>query len=373
MSSMMDAADMTEEQLDAAIFSNPSEHDSGSDNGSEDVSPSDDTQGQPEIEATTPDVDQEVSEVEDPESSLSTEEDDSGDESKETEVDNESTDGISEDDSETKSEADNEPIAFQPLRADGKEYPIENIQELYTLASKGINANRKWEESAEGRKLQQTMSKNNISMDDLNALIDMKGGSKEAIMNMLNKLEIDPLDMDADAFNGEYKPKDHSTGDFEIALDDVVGRIKDQPRYQETVNVIMDQWDSESKEAFYKDPNLMQLLNVDMQVNPETGFAMYDKVAPLAQKLKALDTENRSDLDYYMQAGKKVIGDLNTQKQAKADAVKQEQVKKAANKASLDKKKKAAGSSGGQLANQTAKDVSELSDEELDALLEETN
>ena len=74
-----------------------------------------------------------------------------------------------------------------------------------------------------------------------------------------------------------------------------------------------------------------------------------------------------------MQAGKKVIGDLNKQKEVKAETAKQEKVQKAAKKADLDKKKKAAASSGGQVANKTAKDVSELTDEELDALLEETN
>ena len=378
---MLDSADMTEEQLDAAIFANPSEHDVPADTqvGSESgegadtsVSPLDDADGQPDATIDTTVVGQEDNVDEDPDGSLSTDDNDDKGQADEPGAADEAANDNPDANPEADLDADNEPIAFQPLRADGKEYPIESIEELYTLASKGINANRKWEESAAGRKVQQTMSKNNLTQDDINLLVELKGGSKDAIMSFLKANDIDPLDMDADAFNGDYKPKDYAAGDFEMALDDVVSRIKDKPKYDETVAVVMEQWDGESKESFYQDPKIMELLNIDMQPD-SSGVSMYDRVSPVAEKLKAMDTDNKSDLAYYMEAGKKVITSMNTEKEAKAATQKAASDKKATQKAELERKKKAAASSGGQTAGQKPTDVTELSDEDLDKLLAETN
>lgn len=377
---MSDFGSMTEEELDAAIFNNPSEHDgddydTGSESGNAqegDVSPLDDANEQVDEVDVDTDVGQSTEADEDLEGSLSTDEDDIEGELDGATEEDEASEGTPEDELDIELDADNEPIAFQPLRASGKEYPIENLQELYTFASKGIDADKKWAESAEGRKVASTMKANGLDMNDLNLFIEAKGGNKDAIMSLLKANDIDPLDIDADAFNG-YTPKDHSTGDFELALDDVVGRIKDKPRYEESVNVVMKEWDTRSRDTFYNDPSLLEKLNIDMQVDPTTGVSIYDRVAPLAEKLKILDNGSKTDLDYYMQAGKRVLGDLDKQNAAKADAEQKTQQAKARKQAEIEKRKKAAASTGGKSAGKQAVDVSEMSDEELDKLLADTN
>lgn len=373
---MSDTYGMSDEELDAAIFNNPSEHDEvGSESGNADngdVSPLDDIEEQvEEVDAGT-DVGQSVDTSEDLDDSLSTDDNESVDNVDEPSLEDEAEVGNSDTELETDLDADNEPIAFQPLRASGKEIPIDSMQELYTLASKGIDADTKWAESAEGRRVASTMKANGLDMNDLNLFIEAKSGNKDAIMSLLKANNIDPLDIDADAFNG-YTPEDHTTGDFELALDEVVGRIKDKPRYNESVNVVMEKWDKTSRDTFYNDPSLLEKLNIDMQVDPDTGFAMYDKVAPLAEKLKLLDNGSKTDLDYYMQAGQRVIGDLNKQEAIKAEAAEKIKNQKASKQAEIEKKKKAAASSGGKSAGNKAVDVSEMSDEELDKLLADTN
>ena len=195
--------------------------------GSEDVSPSDDIEdGQSDEDEEEPHVDETSEDDEDPEDSLSTDDDEEEDSDEELPEDHESEENNSDEEPDDDSEADEEPVAFQPLRADGKEYPIESMQELYTLASKGINADRKWTESAEGRKYSSTMKKHGLTMDDISLLVDIKQGNPGAIASLLKRNDIDPLDIDVDALDGAYQQKDHSTGDFELALDEVVDRVK---------------------------------------------------------------------------------------------------------------------------------------------------
>ncbi len=375
-----DTFDMSDDALDAILDSTVTDDSPegyskvGEESGSEDVSPSDDAEGQSEEAEETSHVDENPDADEDPDGSVSTEEDE-GDEDDEEgpEGDNESPDDNPDEASEADLEADEEPVAFQPLRADGKEYPIESMQELYSLASKGINADRKWNESAEGRKIASTMSKNRLTQEDINMLVDLKAGDKKAIASLLKGAEIDPLDIDVDALDGKYKPKDHSTDDFEMQLDDVVSKIKTSPRYEESVGVIMDNWDKQSKDAFYQNPKILELLNVDMQIGSD-GSSMYDKVSPVAEKMKALETGvKRSDLEYYQMAGKKVIDAMKKSFDSQQEAEGKKEVAKKTKSKAIDKKKKAAASSGGTKAPKQVKDVADMSDEELDLLLEETS
>jgi len=374
---MADASNLDDAALDALLDSTVTDDSSpegysvvGEESGSENVSPSDDIEeGQEEATEEDTPVEETTEDEESPEDSLSTEEEEGEDDLEEAEVDDESTEGTSEDDSEADLEADEKPVAFQPLRADGKEYPIESMQELYALASKGINAERKWQESAEGRRLSSTMKKNELTQDDLNLLVDIKKGNKEAITSLLKQHDIDPLDIDVDALDGKFKSQDYSTGDYELALEDVVSRISSKPRYEESVKVVMETWDEGSKKVFYDNPRVLELLNVDMQKDSD-GFCMYDTVAPIAEKMKALETgAMKTDLEYYQLAGQRVLEAKG--KSESSDEQKQEasKAKEAAKAKAVKKKKKTVAPSGGRTAGTKVTAVEDMTDEELDALI----
>jgi len=382
---MADETTMSDEALDALLDNTFTEEDGSTgyvdeqsdnaENGSEDVSPSDDVEeGQSEEEEVETHVDETASEDEDPEDDLSPEDND-GEEKLDTnqEKDDESEVEASEEGESEATEESDEHFAFQPLRADGKEYPIESMEELYALASKGINADRKWTESSEGRRVAATLKNNDLSMDDINLMVDLKKGDINAISSLLKQAGVDPLDIDADALDGNYKPQDRSTGDMELRLNDVIARTKHQPRYQESVNVIMEQWDESSKSKFYENPEMLEALNVDMQPD-ESGVSLYDRVSPVAEKLKAMETgHKKSDLEYYMLAGQRVVGALNQSKASKQEAETKKQAQADKKKANINKKKKTATSSRGTSSKKKQTDVTEMSDEELDKLLEETN
>jgi len=383
---MADETTMTDEQLDAVLEETYTQEDgstgyvgeeeSNEDNGNQvDVSPSDGVDnGQSEEEEEVTHVDETSESNEDPEDISSTEDDDSGEELETNQETDDESAVLENDEGESEAtEESDEHYAFQPLRADGKEYPIESMEELYALASKGINADRKWNESSEGRKIASTLSNNDLSMDDINMLVDLKKGNLNAIQSLLKKAGVDPLDIDADALDGSYKPEDHSTGDMELRLNDVISRTKNKPRYQETVNVIMEQWDKGSKSKFYENPEMLEALNVDMQPD-ESGVSLYDRVSPVAEKLKAMETGHiKSDLEYYMLAGQKVVSTLNQSKASKEEAETKKKATADKKKANISKKKKTATSSRGTASKSKEVNVQDMSDEELDKLLEETN
>ena len=336
------------------------------------VSPSDDSEdGQTEEDEVVNGDDQADSSDEDLDGSLSPEEDGEGDESNGATEDDESDDSTPDDESESTDESDEEPVAFQPLRAGGKEYPIESIDELYTLASKGIDADKKWNESSEGRKFASTLKKHNLGMDEINMLIDMKDGNKGAVAQLLSKFDIDPLEIDVDALDGKYEKTDHSTGDFELKIDDIQSRIGHNPRYQESVDIIMSTWDDKSRQMFFENPDILEKLNMDMQTDAELGFAIYDRVSPVAEKMKVLETgAKKTDLEYYVLAGKKVMdayqkGEDSAMSKEQSDADK----KKARAKTIRKKKKAVAPTTGTPAQAKSVKDVTDMTDEELDALL----
>ena len=278
----------------------------------------------------------------------------------------------SDEDTGSDSESD-EGIPLQPLKANGKVYPIESVDELYRLASMGIAAHQKFQEAAEGRKIKKLMENNDLSQDDINLLVDLKKGDKAAVAELLNRLEIDPLDLETDDSTGKsrYEPKDYAPDDIELRIEDVVSRVKERPKFEETVNVIMNTWDDRSKEAFFQNPDILELLNVDMQPD-ETGVSMYDRVAPVAEKMKALDGGMKSDLEYYIEAGQRVIGAM---KQASEQAGKanesRTQKKRQENRKVQKKKAAAAPNKGSGTSANTTPNFADMTDEELDKWIAE--
>jgi hypothetical protein len=376
---MADTSDMTDAELDSMIENNPSEFDESSSEdhgiqGDPDVKPLDDTeeeQSHDETEST--DDGQDEDEYEDSEGSTSTEDEEPevGSE-EESEGDDETLEDNSETEQTEESEADNEPseeqLTLPPLRANGKEYPINDIGEIYTMAAKGVNYIQKMQELSPYRKTVMALKSNDITDDDINLLIDLKSGNKDAVISLLKANEIDPLEVDTDAFNG-YNPKDHMPSDFEVSLDEVVEKVKARPKYEESVGVIMNQWDEKSKESFYRDPKILDLLNIDMQPDPKTGKSMYDLVAPRAEKLKLIRNDGKSDLEYYMEAGQEVIAELNEAAQKMQKSQETEKKTKTRKKQQINKKKKTVSPSGGKSPNKGYIDFSDMSDEELDSFL----
>jgi hypothetical protein len=85
-----------------------------------------------------------------------------------------------------------------------------------------------------------------------------------------------------------------------LEIEEITGRIQGDEEFKITTNVIDEQWDDTSRQQIAENPNMIMGLHNDIK----TG--LYDKVAPVAMKMKVLDGNTKSDIEYYMLAGEQL-------------------------------------------------------------------
>jgi hypothetical protein len=158
-------------------------------------------------------------------------------------------------------------------------------------------------------------------------------GDKGAIQEVIKRTGVDTLELDDE--ENKYTPKDYGRDETTLQIKDVVDQISADEEYAITHKVISKDWDDRSWEVMSKDPEMIRLLHVDVK------NGMYDKVQPIAEKLKVYDRGKQSDLDYYKQAAG-VYFDQQAQQEQSAKAAemkKLEAEKEAAEKQKLEKVK----------------------------------
>ena len=357
---------MTDEELDAVIYDNPSEHEEVGESV-EPVSPTEDEpEKQPEESEVDTDVDQPTEEEEDSEEE-STDEDQTDDSDQDTdEEEDETSDTDTNDDEDKDTESDNkEPKTtekFQSLKANGKEYPIESIDELYKLASAGVGAQQKFQAIAGYRKSIMAAEKAGVDLNEaVNFMANYKEDPKGTMLNLLKQNNIDPLDLDMEEEGAQLK--DYSVSDFEVSYDDIVKEIGDSPKFKDVQDVLLSKWDKSSRDMFLDDPKLIKGLHNEMLPIPGQDKSMWDLVSPLAEKMKMMG-DTRSDYDIYMDARNKKIEEF---KKFDETAKKASTPKKSSK--NIKAKKKAASPSKGKSTNNKTLDFASMSDDELDAFI----
>jgi len=362
---MSDVQNMTDAELDAAIYNNPSEHEEVGESV-EPVSPTEEFEEQPDEVDEDTDVDQ-PTETEEDSDNDSTDEDQTDDSDPDTddEVD-ETSDTDTEDDEDKGTELGNKELEtsekYQPLKANGKEYPIESIDELYKLASAGVGAQQKFQAIAGYRKSIMAAEKAGVDITEaVNFMANYKEDPKGTMLNLLKQNNIDPLELDMDEEGA--KTKDYSVSDFEVSYDDVVKEIGDSPKFKEVQDVLLSKWDKSSRDVFLDDPKLIKGLHDEMMPIPGQDKSMWDLVSPLAEKMKMMG-DNRSDYEVYMEARNKKVEEF---KKFEETAKETKTTKKSSK--NVKAKKKAASPSKGKSTNSKTLDFASMSDDELDAFI----
>lgn len=344
---------MSDAELNDIIFAEENEVDSGVSND-DSVSPViedseeqpdviDDGQDTEDLEDDTTDEDQ----TDDSEQETSEEDDTEADEDKGTDAGNKTSD---------------EGTQFQALKANGKEYPIDSIDELYKLASAGVGAQQKFQAIAGSKKAIMAAQKAEVDlMEAVNFMANYKDNPQELVARLLKDNGIDPLDIDTEA---EVKQaKDHSVSDFEVKYDEVVSEIGDSPIFPKVQDLLVKGWDERSRQVFLDEPEMIKNLHDEMSPSDELdGKSMFDLVSPIAEKMK-LSGDMRSDFDVYMDARAKKVEEIS-----KYENIKETTQPKA--KPSNKGKKKASSPTNGKSAGVPTLDFATMSDAELDAFLD---
>lgn len=180
------------------------------------------------------------------------------------------------------------------IKAIGQEFEL-TLDELKDVASKGFDYTRKMQALAPYRQAVVAMEENGISKDDINLLIDLKKGNKEAIASLLKEKNIDIYDIPSeDEVN--YAPTDYTISSNKIALQDTLSKLSSDTVFAQTQQIIQDLDDS-SKQFLFTEPRNIELLHEDVK------NGVYKDVMPKAQLLAMKDDFRRPVLEYYIQAG----------------------------------------------------------------------
>jgi hypothetical protein len=266
-------------------------------------------------------------------------------------------------------------IMDTPIKANGKDLKLKSIDEAVQLIQMGANYNKKMASLKPHLKLLKTLENNSLlNENDINLLIDIKKNKPEAIAKLLSDAKINPLDVDIDGAKN-YVPQNHSVSDQQMVLDEVISELQSSELYSQLSEVVAVKWDDSSRQAIYKEPEVLRRLHEHMKPDAD-GNSIYGYVSAEVERRRALGLiKGVSDYEAYINVGNDLY-EQHRQQQAPANVVSQRVVKPAVktsnvNPETVKKQKQAAAPTK---AKATVKDSSEfnplaLSDEEFEKII----
>ena len=256
------------------------------------------------------------------------------------EVDTEDEDPI--EDVESEEEDINDEIAQKEqqelvFKANGREFKFtqdEMLEQFPKIFGQAMDYTKKTQAMKPWRKTIDAIEQAKLGHEDINLMIDVMKGNKEAIAEVLKRTGVDSLEIDTE--NSKYTPNDYGRDDKALAIKDIVEEISVDKEYEITHRVLSKEWDEKSFREMTEDPDLIRLLHVDVK----TG--MFDKVQPIADKIKVLDRGSKTDLEYYRLASIELAQQQQEANRAAYEAERQKQEREArlARQVEIDRVKK---------------------------------
>lgn len=170
-----------------------------------------------------------------------------------------------------------------PIKANGKTINVQSTEEAIQLMQMGANYTRKMQALAPQRKMLM-MLENNGMLDEaqLSFAIDLvKNRSPEAIKKLLKEAGIDPMDIDT-ATDANYREGNHRVSDDEAGFVTALEDLRSTQEGADTIRVINSEWDQASKDALWKSPEVMSV------INEQRASGVYARVADEVERQRTL-------------------------------------------------------------------------------------
>lgn len=278
-------------------------------------------------------------------------------EQEESEQEESSDNDAEPDDTSEEQQTTFDPNLKRTFKANGQEFEFtqqEILDQFGTVFGKSVDYTNKTKKIAPFRRRIEAMEEEKITDEQFNLALDALKGNKQAIKQLMDNHNIESYDLvdDDESTSSPYSPTQYGSDEVTLNLKEVVSSISSDPEYSVTSDVVQNQWDIDSQNILANNPDYLQGLHNDIK----TG--LYGKVAPEATKLKILDGNTKSDIEYYILAGQKI----NSTKQANtANGVdelnkKTQEVVEKSDRASSEAKKKRAAASTGSRSDRTVID-----------------
>lgn len=290
--------------------------------------------------------------------------------SEEEDETSESTDEPSEEEPSTETETTPslDLSEVRKFNANGEEYEFtvqEMLDQFASVFGKSVDYTRKTQQIAPYRKMISALEDESITHDQLNLAIDALKGDKGAIRKLIDNHGIDTYDLSEEESTA-YTPKEYGKDETVLNLQETVSRLERDPEYSTTVQTA-NSWDQASQKEILNNPQYLEGLHNDVK------SGMYDKVRPLAVKMKALDGNTKSDIEYYMLAGQQLSAQQQKASTAQSEAdrlnAESQAAVESAEKASSEASRKRSASSTSARADKSVIDYLDDDDEKFDAWL----
>ena len=187
---------------------------------------------------------------------------------------------------------------MKPFKANGKMFTPKDSHEAMRLMQMGANYTKRMQALQPSMKILRMLENQGLmDQEKLNFLIDINAKKPEAIAKLLKDGDIDPMDLDVSS-ESNYRPSNHSVSDQEMTFHSVLEEVQATSHGQEVISSINDDWDQTSKEALYKEPQILQTI----ATQKENGI--YDMISSEIARQRTLgNLTSTSFLDAYKQVG----------------------------------------------------------------------
>jgi len=185
-----------------------------------------------------------------------------------------------------------------PFRAAKREVSLDNIEDARRLMQMGVDYSQKMQAMKPHQKILRTLEKAKLTDPSrINFLIDLSNNNPEAIKKLLKDNDIDPMTLNLEG-SESYEPTDHTPGDKELAVRDVLDNIKDSPSFEKTVDIISNQMDTVSREKLQESPEVIA------EIHNHIEAGIYQKVIDRVENERMYGRlTGLSDLQAYYQVG----------------------------------------------------------------------
>ena len=180
------------------------------------------------------------------------------------------------------------------FKANGREYKFtqeEIMAQFPKIFGQAMDYTKKTQAMKPWRKTIDAIEEAKLGHDDINLMIDVMKGNKEAIAEVLKRTGVDSLEIDTE--NSKYTPNDYGRDDKALAIKDIIEEISADREYETTHKVLSKEWDEKSFRKMTDNPELIRLLHNDVK------SGTFDKVQAVAEKIKVFDRGLKTDLEYY--------------------------------------------------------------------------
>ena len=228
------------------------------------------------------------------------------------------------------------------------------LNQLITGFQKGLNYTKHMQQLKPFRTAVGIMEENNLSEDDLNLLIELKSGNKEAFNKLLSDIKIDPLDLEQKE-NSDYTPKNYGKELPDPEMEQVITEIRNDADNFPVVQEALNSMPQDFYDAVSANPGGMKSLYEDVK------SGVYAKVMPEVMKLQALYGPSDT-MKMYVETARRLLneGGSKEKEPPKEEAKPNRQNKDAKRKLTSATKKKNSGT------KPVSKQLDDLTDDEFD-------